>query len=161
MYVSPHNSMADQWSLYCKADVEMGPWSWDPLIISHILWLRFLGPDSVGTTYRMNTWSTSSSEESGRKIVPYLSRFSGWTDNQIDMIQISMRKILKFNNMYTSWERGKLGETEEHWVTGQNGKAITINATFSLRTKDVGIGSQLWEFRRKSTVNNSKIVMQI
>lgn len=34
-------------SFYSKGDMGMGPWSWDPLVIAHILWLRVCGPDRV------------------------------------------------------------------------------------------------------------------
>lgn len=55
-----------------------------------------------------------------------------------------------------------MGDTQENWVTPQNGSSHHIKCYLQLKTKeDVLGGGQLWEVTRKVTVNKNKVVMQI
>ena len=57
-----------------------------------------------------------------------------------------------------------MGETQENWVTPQNGLNLQLIYHRQLKTKEDDEGvreSQWWEVYRKSSGNKSKIVMHI
>lgn len=94
----------------------------------------------------------------GRKIILYLSS-SGWTNNHINMRQISRRKTNQ--NLITYIPPVTMGETQEHWVTRQNNGSHHLQYHLRLKTKMLVMESQLWEVNRKSTVNKGKVIMQV
>ena len=76
--------------------------------------------------------------------------------------QINRRKTYRL--LVTYVPPAFTGETQENWVTPQNGLSLQLIYHRQLKTKedDKGVGeSQWWEVFRKSSGNKGKIIMSI